>query len=83
MSQVNRYPPAILAALGTLAALIKNATYAMAQGELAVASDTQQLFIGNSSLRFAPVQTLDMAVVDMSDGNTVTDLSDGSIVFTY
>ncbi len=81
--QQNRFSPAIIAGKNTQANLLLSTTYALAQGELAMSTDTQRLFVGDSVYKFVPVQSLELAVVDMADGQVLTDISDGSIMFTY
>lgn len=68
---------------GTRSNLLKTATSnAGVQGEPHYTTDTKQLFIHDGTV-VQPIQTLDMAVVDMSDGSIVTDMSDGGVVFTF
>lgn len=52
MPQADRYAPAIIAGKATAATLIKAVVYAMAQGEIAISTDTERFFIGDSTYHF-------------------------------
>lgn len=81
MSQVNRFPPAIVVGKGTKANILKTATYAQNQGEIAMATDEKRFFVGDSTYRFEDLCNFifPYAVVDVN-GNIVTH--NGEIVFT-
>lgn len=62
-----------------------NPTMPLYDKELVQASDTQHLFVVEETATpewvARPVQTLDMALVDLNDGNIISDLSTGSLVY--
>lgn len=68
---------------GLRSALLSLATLnASVQGEPHYTTDGKQLFISDGSI-IQPVQSLDMSLVDMGDGNVVTDLATGTICYTF
>ena len=52
MAQADRFPPAIIAGKATKAVMIANSTYALNQGEIAMATDEDRVFIGDTTYRF-------------------------------
>lgn len=53
MAQADRYAPAIVLGKATNVVMQANTTYAMVQGEIAMATDQARFYIGDSSNRFA------------------------------
>jgi len=52
MTQQNRFPEAIIAAKGTKANILRADLFAIAQGELAIAMDTNHFYIGDVNYIF-------------------------------
>lgn len=80
MSQLNRFPSAIVPRSNTEANLTKSTVYSVKIGELATSSDKSNLFIADSNYRFQIVPALNLAVVN-NDGDIVT--LEGEILWLY
>jgi len=52
------------------------------RSELHRTSDTNQLFFHDGTI-IQPVQTLDMAVTDRTDGYIITDRTTGGLIYDY
>lgn len=79
MPQQNRFAEVIVAGKGTRANIIKNGTYAMAQGELAIATDVNRMYIGDSNYRFQDLLNFTMPHALVFEGDVVTN--NGEVVW--
>lgn len=67
---------------GTRTNLVKTTTL-FYEGEPSFTTDTKQVFVGDSTYKAIPVQTLDMAVVDRASGEVCVERANGTIIYKY
>ena len=56
-------------------------TWASSEGEIAYTTDIPAIWVADSTYRFQLMPDLRRAVVDADDGNVVTDMDNGEIVW--
>jgi hypothetical protein len=81
--QQNRFPEAIVAAAGTSTTIGATNKYAVAMGELAIATDTQVLYIADSNYRFTKAALWILPDVMCHDGEILVDLNGDIVIRGY
>lgn len=82
MAKLNKTDFQIIFRRGLRANLLAAATY-LAQGEPVYTIDTKQLFIGDSSARAVPLQSMDMVVIDRATVLPCVDRNNGTFIYEY
>ena len=81
MSKLNKTNFHLLLRRGLRSMVEDFVTWASSEGEIAYTTDTPALWVADSTYRFQVVPDLRQAVIDADDGNVVTDIDTGEIVW--
>lgn len=82
MAKLNKTDFTLRFRRGLRASLLATATY-LWQGEPIYTTDTKQLFVGDSTNRAVPVQTLDMTVIDRVSAQICVDRTAGTPIYKF
>jgi hypothetical protein len=71
MAQQNRFPEAIVLGKGIKTDILKSTTYALAQGEIAMATNENRIYIGDVNYIFKDLMNFVAPHIVTHDGNVV------------